>query len=106
MYSNLPIIQFDKEFQEILLQNEFTLDCDKDERTTYKKDNIYVTLFWDGNTLQADGDMKYTVSMDIHYIPKAGIGSKELYKGYRPANREDVKNIFDNAGYSELINRI
>lgn len=102
---DIPQKLFDKEFQEILVNNGFIVDCDKDERTTYQKDNLYITLYWDGDITADFAGMKYCISMDIHFISNTH-SSIELYSGVRPSKKEEVIGIFEEIGYLSFLNKI
>ena len=103
MEDMLPIHQFDKEFIDILTVNGFVEDCDKDERTTYIKNNLCVTLYWDGDITEMDSSgMSFCISMDISKIFSYGQG-ESLYVGKRPSDKEEVIEIFKGINYIEYL---
>lgn len=78
---------FDLEKQ--LLNDGFEIDNEKEEHSTYKKDGLYVRIYWDGDVLNDEG---CCISMSIYKLNES---IENLFFGKRPANKNEYDILFN-----------
>lgn len=103
-----PILDYTNRLETILQQNGFVVDAEKDERTTYVKDRIFITLFWDGAMIlpSSETGLSHCVSMQIEIIPYPVYGKSDiLYFGKRPSSDKELEEIFKHAGIEESFDK-
>ena len=92
-----PILDYGNDFENFLLSNGFDEDCDKDERTTYVKNDLYITIYRDGDMIleSSETSMWHCISMDITKMKdNSPFVSTNLYIGRRPQNIDEVHFLF------------
>ena len=102
-----PILDYTNRLETILQQNGFTVDAEKDERTTYVKDRIFITIFWDGAMIlpSSKTGLGHCISMQIEIITHPVYGKSDIrYFGKRPSSDKELEEIFNEAGIEEYIN--
>lgn len=76
------------DIEKAICNKGFSLDCDKDERSSYLMGNLSLTLHWDGTIVNEEGS---NISMTIRTLESQNI----IFFGRRPGTQKELDLLFD-----------
>lgn len=88
------------DFEKDLLVRGFSIDIEKDERTTLHKENLYITLHHDSDNVD---DNYHSDFISIFFLKKGSSNFDYRYKGKNPKNNDELEKLFSDLYLTEYL---